>query len=253
MPLPLIPLIGLGASALGSFLGNRAQGQRNRQLQSMFGSPSALEQWGQSMLWGGQGFNTGQDGLMQGMRRDPLAQSNNALAAIIDAQGNPFDTSELFQSLGVLDNRNLTQSLAGLSAAAPGLGSRFGTANRNAEVRLREQALQDAAARNAGIAMQSHGDAQGRLLQALGLSQQGALGQQAQQNQLLQLLLGAQAQRQGLLAGQPATSPFGSFLGDLGSATLIPDLFGRRGLQSPQAQFFGLFNQQPSFQTMGPR
>lgn len=239
MPFPIVPLVGLGLSAIGGFMNSRAQGKRNKQLQGMFGQPSPLEMWGQQMLMGGQGFNTGQDGLSQSMRSDPMGQSFNALSGIIQGQGNPFNTSELFNALGVIDQRNLDQSLSGLFAGAPGLGQRFGSAMRNSEVRLRQGALQDSALRNAGIAMQSHGDAQNRLLQALGLTQQGALGQQGQQNQLLQLLLGAQGNRQAMLSGLPSDSPFGSFLGDVGSATLIPDLFGRYGMQSRAGGFFG--------------
>lgn len=233
---PIIPLIGLGLSAFGSFLNSRSQSQRNRQLQGLFGQPTGLEQFGLGLL-GAQGWNPGQDGLMQSMRRDPLGQSYNALGAIIEGQGNPFDTTQLFEALGAIDNRNLTRSVAGLGAAQSGIGSRFGTAALNAEARLRQGALQDAAARNAGIAMQSHGDAQARLLQALGLSQQGGLAAAQQQQNLLGMLLQAQGQRQAMLAGQPAGSPFGSFLGDIGTAGLLPNLWGSRGLQSPT--FFG--------------
>lgn len=273
--------LGAGASALGSWMNARGA-KKSAQQQNAYGQnvagqlrgamqqgPSALEQQGAGMLGqggldlasllggAGGGFNTGQDALMQMLRADPTAKSAETLQSIIGAQGNPFDTSGLFDALGVVDERNLNNAAAGLRAGASGLGQRFGGAMLQADTNLRRQALEDTGVRNAGLQYQAHGDAQSRMLQALGMLQGGemfgaqqglniasllqqgglAAGQlglqaQGQQHGLFNSLLGAEQSRrasnQGLLAGSlQAGSPipvpgYGNVVGGLGA--LIPGL-----------------------------
>lgn len=186
--------------------------------------PSALEQQGQAMMggmtapaaytaqtvggpgWtpesfnaqgalGGFGFNTGQDALMQSLRTDPTAKSNQALQAIIGGQGNPFDTSEMFRALGVMDQRATNTAVAQTRAGASGLGQRFGSYMARQEGDMRLRANEAAAARNAQIQMQSYGDAQQRLLASIGQlsgnEQFGAQNRLAAAGQLQQAALGA--------------------------------------------------------------
>lgn len=270
--------LGLGAQALGGFLNSRNQNraarrqdqynqQARQQAMGMVQSgPSVLEQMGAGMLQNWQGgapggmaafgspmvnmmspgqrFNSGQDGLMQSLNVDPRQRVDQTLGGIIDNQGNPFDTSALFQALGVTDAANTEKAVAATRAGAGGLGQRFGSYMARQEGDMRTQANNNAATRNAGIAMQSQGDAQQRLLAALGMAsgreQFGTqMGMQGQQNQmqLLQTLLGAQQGRMGQNAqlagmgygmGQPVTAPgYGGMFTDLGQMGMMAGLMGQ--------------------------
>lgn len=121
----------------------------------------------QGML-SGSGFNTGQDALMQSLRTDPTAKSNQALQGIIEGGGNPFDTTQMFRALGVIDQRNTDSAVAQTRAGSSGLGQRFGSYMARQEGSMRQQANENAAARNAQIQMSSYGDAQQRLLAGIG-------------------------------------------------------------------------------------
>jgi hypothetical protein len=186
-----------------------------------------------NMMAPGQNFNTGQDGLMQSLRSDPQTKVDETLGGIGHEGGNPFNTSELFRALGVMDQENTNQAVAQTRAGASGLGHRFGSYMANQEGNMRTQANNAAAARNAQIGMQSHEGAQARAMQALGMlsgreqfnTQAGMQGQQNQM-QLLQTLLGAQQGRMGQNmqlaqlgygAGQPVAAPgYGGAFQDAG-------------------------------------
>lgn len=121
---------------------------------------------------GNQGFNAGQDGFLQMLRRG----------------GNPFDTSAQFAALAPLDQRLIDSQVAGLRGSSTSLGQRFGTATTGAERLLRGNFAQDISARNAGIQSSAYEAAQGRTmgaaqgLQQGGLQQAGLLAQIAQAN-----------------------------------------------------------------------
>lgn len=116
----------------------------------------------------GQGFNTGQDALMQMLRADPLTKTDAVLGGIMET-GDPFDTSNVFKTLAVVDNHNREAGLADLRAGAGGLGQRFGSAMMRGEEKLVGEMDENTAARNAQIAMQAYEAAQARRLQAAGL------------------------------------------------------------------------------------
>lgn len=115
------------------------------------------------------GFNTGQDSIMQMLRADPRTKVDETLQGMIDQQGNPFDTSEMFRALGVIDQRNTDSAVAQTRAGSSGLGQRFGSYMQRTEGNMRTQANENAAARNAGIQMQSYEAAQGRRMGGLGM------------------------------------------------------------------------------------
>jgi hypothetical protein len=146
-------------------------------------------------------LNIGQDGGMQTLRRGGAGQ---ALAGM--ETGMPFDVSDLFKSLEPIETRALEGNIAGMRAGASGLGERFGSAMMRGEGDMRTQAGEQAAARRAGIAQQSHEAAQGRRMQFGGM----------QASTLAQLLGMGQNREMGLLsllAGQPAAQEFGQGAG----------------------------------------
>jgi hypothetical protein len=131
------------------------------------------------------------DPILQSMRGGPndAAMSTNLLDML--GGGGQYDTSLISSALDPIRQRNLQRSVAELHAAAPGLGSRFGSAVRRGEVDLRRQNLEDTSAIDAQMLFQAHEAAQARRLQAanslLGMGQlqlgrdQGALGALMQQ------------------------------------------------------------------------
>lgn len=127
---------------------------------------------------GNQGFNSGQDALMQ----------------MIRGGGQPFDTSKQFAALAPLDQRLIDQQVAGLRGSSTSLGQRFGTATMGAERMLRGNFAQDIAARNAGIQSSAYESAQGRNLSAAGQLQQGGLSQAQLLSQIAQANAGNQMQ-----------------------------------------------------------
>jgi hypothetical protein len=117
-------------------------------------------------ILGQGGFNMGQDSLMQMLRATPASNVNRSLEAVLGGQGNPFDTSSMFETLGKVDRRNANQQVADLRGGMGGLGERFGSALMGAETALRQNMAADTGARNAQIQQGSYESAQGRLLQA---------------------------------------------------------------------------------------
>lgn len=271
--------VGMGLGALGSLFGAR-EGRQNRQFeQQRFGATQDLVNQllsggqpgqGENMLAQllGQGqpdmpfldMNLGQDPMFQTLRADPMASAQRGMLGELMGTGSPFDTSELFGALQPMRDERLSQGLAQTFAGAPGLGQRFGGATQRAAGDVTRQHLSDAALLDAQIGQQSHEAAQGRRLQAGGLSgqlrqndiqgisqllqglmqqSQLGLGAQAQQGGLIQALIGAEQGRRGqdvslagILGGTPTPqgTPVGSALGGMGQlAMLLPLLLGNQG------------------------
>lgn len=198
-PLTAGLILSAGSSLYGAYSGNKtnqknldAAQQRQQKIEAT-ATPylqNGPNQFAQMLLQsiggsgtGTQGFNTGQDGFMQFLRRG----------------GEQFDNSAQFKALGAVDAANLGEQIAGLRAGAGSLGQRFGTGMNRNEALLRSTSLAQTGARNAGIASQSFESGAQRGLQAQSLlsqiiSQAGSF-QQAQQGQNINIL--------SLLAGQP--------------------------------------------------
>lgn len=216
------------------------------------GGPSDVEQQLLQLL--GQGnqqsgaFNMGQDALMQ-MLRAPEGATDRSLNAMVET-GNPFDTSGLFEALGMVDQRMIDTNANALRAGASGLGQRFGTAGMRAEGTMRREALQDVGARNAQLAMGSHESAQARILQAASqlfgqdqaragwatnLAQLG-MQEQGQDMNILGMLLNAENARRGfnlqtlgMGMGAQTAMPgytYGNALGDIGQLIMMMQLLG---------------------------
>lgn len=142
---------------------------------------------GQAPLIGGgtQGFNSGQDGLMQSLARQykgPDATQNGL---------QQFDTTNQFSALRAQNAQQLGLQVGALQGSAGSLGQRFGTAMNQNEALLRSTATTNEAAQLANLQSQSFENAQGRQLQA-GMQMQG-FGQQndlANQQVLMQMLTG---------------------------------------------------------------
>jgi hypothetical protein len=218
--IPWVP-IAIGASLLGSFLNNRSAnkgakaaqqraGMIDQQLLGFIGglggqrpggafAPMGLEQMGMQQYQAGPRMINDNALLSQmnlpGMPEIPNVYRDLGLATdpILDmlGGGGQYDTSLISSALDPIRQRNLQRSVAELHAAAPGLGSRFGSAVRRGEVDLRRQNLEDTSAIDAQMLFQAHEAAQARRLQAanslLGMGQlqlgrdQGALGALMQQ------------------------------------------------------------------------
>lgn len=112
------------------------------------------------------GYNMGQDALMQMLRSTPGSNLNRSLDSVLTGQGNPFDTSKMFDALGTVDRRNTNQQVADLHGSAGGLGQRFGSGMMGAETALRQNISSDLNSRNAQIQSGAYESSQNRLLQA---------------------------------------------------------------------------------------
>ena len=154
-----------------------------------------------AMPSGTQGFNVGHDALMHaararlGFQGDPTLMSGLTSAASGRTQ---FDNSELFKSLGRLDNQMLNEQVEALHGSAGSLGERFGTAMNQNEAMMRGNFMNQASARNAQIAQQSFEAAQARAMQGLGMLQ----GQNQFGNQFGLNALQAQMAAAGTLGSQ---------------------------------------------------
>lgn len=125
-------------------------------------------------LFGG-GFNAGNDALNQVLRGGTDKGADSYLQSLVSGGGNPFDTSDMFSKLGLLDEQNLGKSVAQLRGGAGSLGQRFGSALGDREASLRMQDLTQRGARNAGIQQASYEAGQGRAVGAAGMLNQDAL------------------------------------------------------------------------------
>lgn len=117
-------------------------------------------------LFAGTGFNAGNDALNQVLRGGTDKGADSYLQSLVAGGGNPFDTSDMFNKLGALDEQNLNKSVAGLRGGAGSLGARFGSALADRETNLRLQDLTTRGARNAGIQQSSYEAGQGRAMGA---------------------------------------------------------------------------------------
>ena len=237
--------LGVGSELLGGVLSQNQQKQNARAQQQQYGAamgavqgPSQyeqmLQQWlGQQQgpqafdLSKQQGFNTGQDALMQMANRDPAAQMQQAQDFI-----GMLQPQQQLQGI---------QQMAALNAGVSGLGQRLGSAQSLAQGRLGAQLAAQNNAQNAGIMQQLYSQGQqNQLSAAQGLGQYAQLAQQnAGQNNAQQLafqqmmqggygqLLGAQGQRTGQLVGlQAPQAPVGSPLANsVQTATMLPLLY----------------------------
>jgi len=118
---------------------------------------------------GTQGFNTGQDWLMQALRADPRTSVDVNLNSLISQGGQPFDTSGLFGALEATNNRRTQEQVSALQASSSGLGQRVGGAKASQEASLRAQLEEQFAAQRAQIGMQAHEAGLGRVMQTLGM------------------------------------------------------------------------------------
>lgn len=213
---------------------------------------------------GSQGFNTGQDALMQMINRGIPAQQDPTVALGLQQAGQQFSNSDLFSALAPLDQRLIDQQAAQLQGSAGSLGARFGTAMMEKESQLRGNFAQNIAVRNAGLQQQSFENAAQRGLQATGigaqreqffaglplqqaqLQQQAALGLQSgalQQSGLMAQLLQAN-QGAGLQAGL-ANQQAGIQAGGMNQDAIIRAVLANQGV-GMQA---GLANQQNAYGT----
>lgn len=126
---------------------------------------------------GTPGFNAGQDSLMQMLRAGPqLGTANAGVNSVIQGQGNPYDTTGLFKAIDASGQNALDQQVAQLQGSFGSFGQRLGSAAMNAQGQLRNNYLLGSNLQKQQIGQQAYGDAQARLMAALGLSSQNALG-----------------------------------------------------------------------------
>lgn len=229
---------GQGINALSNWVNSRRTNTETRRRQGIV-EPALL---GMVNSTPGQAYNTGQDWLMQSLRSNPWASSDTALQGIVGGGGNPFDTTELFRSLGVLDQQARGDALAQVQAGSSGLGERFGTAKMREAGSVMQELLNAAAARNAGIAMQSHEGAQGRLLDAAGQLGSNATNRASVGSQQAQLLMADPAGQQRLAAlqllmGQPMANMQSGVGNDIGSiGQLLAMMTMLRGMNTQTAR-----------------
>jgi hypothetical protein len=166
------------------------------------GSPQQVQSG--NVAVGTSGFNAGQDGLLQMMRRDVGAQRDGSIDPMLQAGTGQFDNSKLFASLAPQDAQLLDEQTNALRGSAGSFGQRFGSQMMKNEGMMREQFANNIAARNAGIVQQSFESSANRNLQAAGVQagREQFFGQQPMQNAQLQLQAAQAAQQGGLgLAG----------------------------------------------------
>ena len=168
----------------------------------------------------GEGFNVGQDALMQLLRADPSRQLNSTATGFLERQvatgGLPFDTSELFSRLGEVDSATINREAGAVRGSAGSLGQRFGSAIGDRETRLRTDALRDIGARNAGIQAQAYEAGQGRAMSAAGGLNQNIMQLLGLRTGAAQALAGnelnlSELLQRGDLANQTATNRAGEF------------------------------------------
>lgn len=189
MPLPmavLLPLIMQGASmGLGALGQNRANSRNQRrqsgldqQAQGMMGQgPGDAEQMLMQFLQSGfdpaqstgEGYNAGQDSLMQMLRAPAI------------------DTESLFNSWTPIEKRQMDESLSNFWGTQGGLGQRFGSAAARETGRVRGQAAENAIGRRAET---SYGAQQFNAQQRMGAASQLQQGGNQQAQMALQAWMG---------------------------------------------------------------
>ena len=119
-------------------------------------------------------FNVGQDALMQFLRSNPQNQQE-------------FASSQAFDMLQGLDQRNQNQAVNTLNANFNTLGSRFGSGAARQTSDLLANMGAQTGARNAGILQSSFESAANRRLQGMGMELSGAQSLAQQGGQMAQL------------------------------------------------------------------
>lgn len=199
-------LLNLGSSVLSNRSANKTAKKRESAAGAMIErEPSPYEQMLSQFLGGssipsaesltsGQGFNTGQDALMQLLRANPHTQVDANLDALART-GLPYNMSPAFDAFKATDQQALAQQVAGLHAGASGLGQRFGSSMMNAEAALRATLTGQTQARNAQMGAQAYESAMQRMLGGnellSGREQAGQQMQSSVAQALLQSALGA--------------------------------------------------------------
>lgn len=231
-----------GGAILNAIGGSKERGQQRRQfndIRSLLGTQLGGDAFSVEDLitqrLGSQGGNSfvpdlsfltsASDPILQSIRRGPNDAFLGSNLQELGATGNPFDVTQIIDTLTPLRDRSRGDALADLRSGAPGLGARFGSATARGEEDLIAQLQEQNNAIDSQLLFQGHESAQGRRLQALngllGLDAQsldrdrtaldfllgragaetdaGRLGLagQAQDDSLLNLLLQAQSTRRG--------------------------------------------------------
>jgi hypothetical protein len=200
-------------------------------------------------------FNAGQDGLLQMMRRDLGRAVDPELSRNLEqigAGGTLFDNSDVFRSLGALDQRQINEQVGQLQGSAGSLGERYGTALATNEANLRRDALQNLQARNAQLASGSWEQMQARRLQAAGLMagrEQEAnaftLGAAGQQLQAAQAAAGIGVQQRGLTSAEQQANA--GYMMQAQGTNIAANMQGQIANQAAQLQAQGM-NQQQAWQ-----
>lgn len=230
-PLPLamlIPALIQGGSQMFGAWNQGRTNARNARRQEQFGQeargwmqqgPSDLENQLLQLLTGGagslgQGFNTGQDSLMQMLNQGSV------------------DTTSLFKSWEPIEQRALDNSLSNFWGSTTGLGERFGSAAATQTGKIRGEQAENNTARRAETSVklaESGADRSVGIAQAL---MQAALNQQQNQYSGMGALLGAQnargnmnAQLLSLIGGQgmgmQQASPIPGAMGDFSQLMML--------------------------------
>jgi hypothetical protein len=166
-----------------------------------------------------QGFNVGQDALMQFLRADPSSrmEGTNGVLQEIAATGLPSDLSSVFAAANQVNSVNNADLLSQVTGRAGSVGQRFGSASQRIAGDTARRLANEQALQNSQLALQAAEAASGRRLSAA--SQLGSFGLQGQQLQLQganQLMAGSQARTQlGLQAAlaNQQNQQFGANLG----------------------------------------
>lgn len=166
-------------------------------------------------ITGNQGYNVGQDALMQFLRADPAGkmQGTNGILQEIAATGLPSDLSSIFAAATNVNTANNADLLASVTGTSKSVGQRFGSASQRIAGDTARRLANEQSLQNSQLALQAGEAASNRRLNAastLGQFQlQGANSLvnagQAQSGQLLQALLAnqqADLSAQSLNAGQ---------------------------------------------------
>lgn len=180
---------------------------------------------------GTSGFNPGQDGLLQMMRRDISAPMDPSINPELQSLGQTFDNSALFSALGTQDQRGLDEQVNQLRGSVGSFGQRFGSGLLKAEADLRGDFLANTGARNAQIQANAFEAGMGRQAQGLGMRigreqfaaglpfQNAAMQLQAAQGAAGNALQGSGMDLQAQLANQSAGLQAGQFNAGMQSQT----------------------------------
>jgi hypothetical protein len=156
-----------------------------------------------SAITGNQGYNVGQDALMQFLRADPSGkmQGTNGVLQEIAATGLPSDLSSIFASAHNVNASNNADLLASVTGTSKSVGQRFGSASQRIAGDTARRLADEQSLQNSQLALQAGDAAANRRLSAastLGQFQLSGANSllssgQAQSAQILQALLANQS------------------------------------------------------------